>query len=425
MEVSEVRKFVWSVWVLGVFLWRAEQIALSAEEPLPSWAEPKRQRWMTGLWVDGKIYNGEWVERPSWQHEREFFAQLLSLPPEDQYLYGLANTLQLLVGLYVAHEGTLPTLEEFLNSPYNVLHPRAWINPYNGSPVQWVNQPIRGNLYYFFPPENASEGTPILVVPLIPRLSFLDFVKPQFPQQDLGVWGVYPATSLSDAHRIGARIVARQCSDYTLTYPCGVRKYHSVEKKYTEKDWRAYIATKALEEIFFRIWERFEAGMPESLEEVRQNYWWFYNTLLENPFSGALIQEVPIQSNSPGDFTYTLTIARSFVSSDFVARGEGGKKLYHYDNGNEYTYYLNIISSDYVRGWEGRHSCDILDEVLGEKKTQIYEDMKKSIVPEQRPYFELCLTKKRFLDKPLRKELGPQKWWWIEPPPHWVKEAKD
>ncbi len=385
------------VGMLLFFIFVVMQMGSGAEIVLPKWAEPREFYWQFGVLKENKAR----------EKQKEFLQSLLSIPREQQYVYGVANTLQVLVAEYVWREGRLPTLDEFRNSPYYVLHSQAFINPFSGERIEWVKEPKKGHLYYYYPLVDEDKGNkelhPVLVVPLIEQFSRRGEIPLQWEEPALGIWGVWPGPDVDWPTPRLAKTIDRSCAIREFLTSCYVRRYHAKQKNYTENDWRSFIAVQALRIIFSKIYHKFETGMPESLAEVREKYWWFYNSLLENPFTGEYIQEVPIQSNSPGDFTYAISIGGEMILTDFVARGKGGKKLYPYDLGDEFINFSNLVRADYIRGWEGRDYCDVRKEVLGEKSKP-------------------CKVGKRyFLPAPLRRELGAgNSPWWIESDPEMI-----
>jgi len=354
------RRGKFSLWLIFTFL-------LAQGGSLPPSQEPRRTHYDTS----GEL--SQEVLRKNLDWRAQYLQSLYALPDADKYVFGLANTLQVMVAEFVWREGRLPTLEEFLNSPYNNLHPQAWVNPFTGEQIQWTQEPRRGYLYYHFP---LTERDNLVIAPLIPRSpSFKIYERtlppenwPEEQKKSLGVWGTWPGSEMDWPSPALAKQIDNACT-ITSVGPCYVRRYHAKKMNYTEAEWRTYTATHTLGFIFSRLFYLFESGMPESLEEVRQNYWWLYNTQLRNPFTGALIQEVPFYTNSPGDFIYATGTAGSIiVTPAFIPIGEKGRKLYPYDLGDIITLFQNLgLDADYVRGLEGRSLCDVAKEMEGQK----------------------------------------------------------
>lgn len=91
---------------------------------------------------------------------------LKRLDNREKYVYPLANTLQVLVSYYEWSEGHIPTRKEFLASPYNLLLPEAWTNPFTGKVISWSDTPSRGNLAYRMP---RGKKDCLITVPWISR----------------------------------------------------------------------------------------------------------------------------------------------------------------------------------------------------------------------------------------------------------------
>lgn len=318
--------------------------------PLPPYAEPRRTH--------------DFFPPQTLEFRARYIRALYALPDADKYLMGLANTLEMMVAMYVAYEARLPaTLDEFLNSPYNNLASQAWVNPYTGEKIEWTNEPRRGHLSY-----SASD---LRVIPWLPTNSVpipfysKDLVR-RWGNPSLGIWRLHPAdlslilygSAISKAMKS-----PNTCIQYK-DYPCWIRRYHAVEKRYSEAEWKTFVSTEALSLMFVDIGSHFEMGLPETLEEARQNYWWFYNTLFQNPFTGALMKEVPFESNSSGDFTFAVESRGPHVLPYFIPRGENGRLMWPMDEGDTYTMLMNLSHNDYVRGLEGRSLCELMREKL-------------------------------------------------------------
>jgi len=330
-----------------------------APEPgLPDWAIPRSTSFEKGL-------DPQYLMRAR-EKQARYLRALLSLAPEDQYLMGLANTLEMLLGFYGIEQGRLPaSVEEFLASPYNLLAESAWTNPYSGHRIQWSVEPSRGDLYLSLP---ESRYAPILVVPWVPRLPDLTLYEEKKvpPGQTLGVWGLFPwngggglATSPGEAARWACDSVG------TAQTPCQERRYLLEVKKYTPAEYQTYLAAGVVTKIFHQIFLRFEAGMPTSLDEVRSRYWWFFNSLLRNPFTGAVIEERSFLADSPGDFVFAL-YGRGYphIYIDMIPIGTNRRFLHPYDEGGgrlDVTL-AALVRYEYIRGAEGRSLCSVFLE---------------------------------------------------------------
>ncbi len=309
----------------------------------------------------------QWLDRI-----RQFLVEIYALDEGDRYVYGVANTLQLMVNFYVLYENRLPTKEEFLQSPYNLLAAEAWINPYTGEHIDWSETPKRGHLFWY-------HRWAICIIPWIPAPSVRAQQHCAPASRDLegflGIWGVYPGTGIHWADPQTVAFFEGGCKKqyYTLWTPCHIRRWHSTRHKYSEADWKGYLVAHMLSHIFTQIHRNFEMGMPSSLDEARQNYWWFYNTMLVNPVRGGLVQEVPFFSKSPGDPTYAVKVWAKERIASFLPRGEDGRFLYPYDHSTEPgkpnpdNLMRNLYGeADYVRGLEGRAYCEVVQVVVGQ-----------------------------------------------------------
>ncbi len=335
---------------------------------LPPWAEPRK----TSALSDSHLTPEE--AQKNVENRVAYIQGLYSLPDADKYVFALANTLQVMVNQFAMYEARLPTLEEFLNSPYNNLMEDAWINPYTGERIQWTSEPIRGHLYYSYPSPNDRFAliSPLVIVPWIPRFEGVryEWGGPAPEGATLGIWGTWPGSDPELPRRQRSEFFDRICQrEYGVVwYPCHVRRYHAVKMNYSENDWRTLMVTDALAFIFSRIFWSFETGLPASLDEMRQNYWWLYNTNLKNPFTSHPVEEVPFGTLSPGNFVYGSDYQKGIAAPEFIPLGENGKWLYPYDeSGGIVTALRNLSSADYIRGLEGRSFCEAAREFMGEE----------------------------------------------------------
>lgn len=342
---------------LAVFLCLGSSPA--APPAVPSWAQPRSSNLGAPFTYSSKDL----------QRRADYVIALYGMSDADKYVYGLANTLQLLLATYVRFEGRVPSLDEFLNSPYNVLSADAWANPFTGEHIGFTDFPSRGQLHYEYPSE---DGMPALAVPWVPHPALRGFEVQRLVKEKganpLGVWGTWPGIVAGPdwPTPARARAVEATCSDrYSrATTFCMVRRFEA--KDYTEPEWSTYVAAEALSIMFTHIYLTFESGMPETLDEARQHYEWLYNLKFRNAFTGGLIKEVPFGIPSPGDFTYATEASGAvWVVAEFMGRGQGGRLLYPYDIGDVVTTYQNLNLNDYIRGLEGRSLCDAAREAEG------------------------------------------------------------
>jgi len=322
----------------------------SGREPPPLWSDPVVVRYIEGL---------------------------KSLSESERYVYGLANTLQWLVSAYVWSEGRIPTREEFLESPYNLLLPEAMINPYSGKPILWTETPVEGNLYYRMP---ANERDFLLIVPWITRFPGLAFEKDRYAGRGarLGIFGVYPGPMVLWPTPELAEQIRRECAEVYSphTHYCWMRVHKFEAKGYNRTEWMAYVLSDAVG-LANRVYQALGEGMPGSLKEMQERYWWFYNTRFRNPFTGAPVREVSFREPSPGDVTIAVSVFQKDLLMDPLSYGVGGRRLHPYEYEGEFIDVTldNLGRFEYVTGLEGQSFCGLWREMDPEMRTRRYYDL--------------------------------------------------
>jgi hypothetical protein len=329
---------------------------------LPGWAVPASpdkvaQRWQAAFREPLSTGEREWVSA-----RNRFLVSLFRQPDEDKYVYGLANTLQLLVDLYVRSEGRIPSLAEFLGSPYNLLSESAFVNPYTGKRIVWSDEPIRGALWFRDPGEGPGYLT---ILPWIPSFPESESFLGKLPGQNgLGVPRLYPQT-LNRLTANYARSIAENCaaSPEREINECTLRTRHTVKRGYSREEWRTLMATRVLREIFLRVGEQFEEGLPASLEDLRSRYWWVYNTNFINPFTGSALSESSFLEPVPGTFVYAVSVPGTGRRPiPYLIPVGSGRFLYPYDHPDPVITVSMLGDYDYVRGLEGKRLCEVWRE---------------------------------------------------------------
>jgi hypothetical protein len=305
-----------------------------------------------------------------------FIEALHKRPNADKYVYGLANTLHYLVGLYIRSEARLPSVSEFMSSPYNVLLPEAWINPYTGEEIRWVSEPTAGHIGFGLPP--PYDRSPHIVAWIerfgeAERFSLLR-MSPEIP---LGIWPVHPSGHVFSLTTSEAESVRKDCerAGYSIGVLCTKRRHDKPKLGYTEQDWQTFIAARALEGMFNQLEGTFDRGLPASLEEAQGDYWWIFNMRFRNAFTGAPIKEVPFGTNSTGDFIYRSDYGKSGPTPTRflpVGIGKDGRLLDPLDHPYPDMVLMALARANYVRGLEGRSVCELWREKVQDAEKDRY-----------------------------------------------------
>jgi hypothetical protein len=318
----------------------------------------------SGVWHrNGQEAAKAWEGPPLWAEPEvsAYIKGLKRLTDREKYVFAVANTLQVLVSLYAWSEGRIPTREEFLPSPYNLLLPEAWTNPYTNEAISWSDTPSAGKLAYRMPQQQTDY---LLIVPWVSRFGGLAFEKDRESARKantLGIFGAYPGPMVLWPTPEDVDRIRRNCTErYSpLTHFCWKRRKEFEANGFSGADWSAYVLAEAISLTLNRAYQVAGEGMPRTLREMQEQYWWLYNTRLRNPFSAGPVRETPFLQPSAGDVTLGFYIWRNDLLAEPMAYGENARPLppYHYAGESAGAMWANLARMHYVGGLEGKSLC--------------------------------------------------------------------
>lgn len=218
-------------------------------------------------------------------------------PPYLDYLGNVA-TITSALQTFGAMEKRFPkTFDELERSPYFMVAPKNFLNPYTGKPLQDTSEVSLGDIGFVSTPEGV-----VLRIYYRPGESGdLETSELTYSKHDLDLW-----TNLA-ANR-----------EKTME---PVKNIQAL----SEKARTAFFNCEQLRETVYRATlDPYPKGELSTWDTLTQNHR-ILNWSIRNPFTGGIAKDVA--TPSPGDFTYRMFYFNGQFSPIFVCYGEKGKPV--------------------------------------------------------------------------------------------------